>query len=297
MAVVFVRIRESNLLGNSLKNKKMAFIPNTTPTPNWLYNGEMKKMNETELKVVLLVTRQTLGWYDPMTKGRKEQDYISQSQFKMVTGQYSAAIARAIQTCIEHGWIIARDKTGMVCDTPKKRARHKIWYQLGGIFTDKISGSESELDGKTEISSGSESEPNLVRKANSTKETLNKEYYVADATAPPPLVWSYENELKKIKDQGLPHLKIVAFFFFYKGFKFENKEQFNQAIPRHVKEASLLAKAFKEEQIFATMRYFKKEMPGVDWTLSAVRNKLPWLISNGFKPPKAKFRQSQFDQG
>jgi len=59
----------------------MSFIPNTTPTPNWLYNGEMKKMNETELKVVLLVTRKTLGWFDPMTSERKQQDYISQFQY------------------------------------------------------------------------------------------------------------------------------------------------------------------------------------------------------------------------
>ena len=43
-------------------------IPNTTPTPNELYNGEMPKMTDTELRVVLVVTRATLGWeIDPET--------------------------------------------------------------------------------------------------------------------------------------------------------------------------------------------------------------------------------------
>ena len=124
----------------------MSFIPNTTPTPNWLYNGEMKKMNESELKVVLLVTRKTLGWFDPVTSERKTQDYISQSQFMEFTGQSNRAIATAIQVCVEHGWIIAKDRNGSPCETSEKRRRRKVWYQLGTVFTHKISSEESSLD-------------------------------------------------------------------------------------------------------------------------------------------------------
>ena len=170
----------------------MAFQPNTTPTPNWLYNGEMRKMNETELKVVLLVTRKTLGWFDPMTGNqRKEQDYISQSQFLEFTGQTSnTSIANAIQNCIKNGWIIAKNKEGIICDTPEKRARRKVWYQLGNVFIDKISGTESGLDSGTESgldeddnehlvqkmeASGTENGTHLVQKVDSTKETITKE--------------------------------------------------------------------------------------------------------------------------
>ena len=138
----------------------MSFIPNTTPTPNWLYNGEMQKMNETELKVVLLVTRKTLGWFDPLTSERKSQDYISQSQFMKYTGQGNKAISRAIQSCVEHGWIIAKNRNGDVCNTPSKRARRKVWYQLGSVFTKKISGVERT--------------PDLVSKGHSTKETTKR---------------------------------------------------------------------------------------------------------------------------
>lgn len=160
----------------------MSFIPNTTPTPNWLYNGEMKKMNETELKVVLLVTRKTLGWFDPMTQDRKTQDYISQSQFIEFTGQSNRAIATAIQKCVNNGWIIAKDREGKLCNTPESRARRKVWYQLGNIFTSKISGEESSQDdkkGKNLVNkttkSGEQNSTNLVKNVHSTKETITKE--------------------------------------------------------------------------------------------------------------------------
>ena len=156
----------------------MSFIPNTTPTPNWLYNGEMRKMSGTELKIVLLVTRKTLGWFDPMTDKRKSQDYISQSQFMEFTGFSNRAIATAIQACVEGGWIIARDKKGNLCDTAEKRERRRVWYQLGSIFINKISGEESSSEDKSgELisKSGEQNDINLVKKVHSTKETITKE--------------------------------------------------------------------------------------------------------------------------
>ncbi len=163
----------------------MAFVPNTTPTPNWLYNGEMKKMNETELKVVLLVTRKTLGWFDPSTGDRKNQDYISQSQFMEFTGKSNRAIATAIQSCVEHGWIIGKDKKGDLCNTPEKRARRKIWYQLGSIFTSKISSEECSQDENLvniSTSSGEHNDIHLVNIVHSTKETITKETKQKTAT-------------------------------------------------------------------------------------------------------------------
>ena len=165
----------------------MGFIPNTTPTPNWLYNGEMKKMNETELKVVLLVTRKTLGWFDPMTQERKQQDYISQSQFMEFTGQSNWAIAKAIQSSVESGWIIARDREGKLCDTSSKRRRRRVWYQLGGIFTDRISNEEiSQDENLSNISKESKqhSSLNLSNIPHNTKETITKETIQKELAVP-----------------------------------------------------------------------------------------------------------------
>jgi len=121
-------------------------IPNTTPTPNELYNGEMKKMTDTELRVVLLVTRATLGWEeDKETKMRKKEDWISYFQLKQRSGRGYTALAKAIDGCIKKGWIEARDSEGNLLNTKAKRIGRKIFYRLGRIFLDKIeSSSESE---------------------------------------------------------------------------------------------------------------------------------------------------------
>ena len=157
----------------------MSFVPNTTPTPNWLYNGEMRKMTDTELRVVLLITRKTLGYVvDSTTKRRKEQDWISQKQFMEFTGRSHTAIASAIQNSINKGWVIARDKKGNLCDSPEKRQRRRIYYQLGNIFTNKLSRQNSGLD---EISrqhsekSRQHNDTNLGKIVDNTKEILTKE--------------------------------------------------------------------------------------------------------------------------
>jgi hypothetical protein len=114
-------------------------IPNTTPTPNELYNGEMAKMGDTELRLVLVVTRATLGWeLDSETGMRKQEDWLSHTQLKKKTGRSSASIAKAIDVCIKKGWIEARDKDSNILDTKHKRIGEKIFYRLGRTFLDKI---------------------------------------------------------------------------------------------------------------------------------------------------------------
>jgi len=181
----------------------MSFIPNTTPTPNWLYNGEMKKMNETELKVVLLITRKTLGWFDSMSGNqRKQQDFISQKQFIEFTGQSHTAIAKAIQTGVEKNWIIAKDKNGKLCDTSEKRRRRKVWYQLGNLFIDKISKQQSGLDenlsNKT-TQSKQQNVSNLSNKVDNTKETSETftKSSLTEKTVKPIISW--EDKIKIIE--------------------------------------------------------------------------------------------------
>ena len=155
-------------------------IPNTTPTPNELYNGEMTKMTDTELRVVLVVTRATLGWEIDHTTGmRKQEDWLSLAQIAAKTGRGHSSISIAIERAIQQKWIEARSKEGEVLDTPDKRAGKKIYYRLGRIFLDKIATyPESGKDeatyphfGKTYPESGSQP----IQILDATKETLTKE--------------------------------------------------------------------------------------------------------------------------
>ncbi len=139
----------------------MGGIPNTTPTPNIIFNGLMRKMNDTEFRVVMLVIRATLGWEaDKETGMRKSEDWISSRQLKEKTGRQSGALSKAIDKCIREGWIEARSKTGEVLDTKGKRKGKNIYFRLGNsiLFT-----------------TSSESEDVVVKEKSTSSETANAE--------------------------------------------------------------------------------------------------------------------------
>jgi hypothetical protein len=151
-------------------------IPNTTPTPNELYNGEMNKMSDTELRVVLVVTRATLGWeLDPITKTRKKEDWISSSQIKEKTGRSGRAISTAIESSIKNGWIEARDSKGELLDTPQKRAGKKIYFRLGKIFLLKIETSENSSQGNQTSEKSSNENISNENSSHYKRNTITKE--------------------------------------------------------------------------------------------------------------------------
>lgn len=117
-------------------------MPNTTQTPNLLYDVEMQKMKDTELRIVMTVIRKTLGWIEDSETGmRKKEDWLSQGQLIMLTNRSQKSVTAAIDTCIVNGWIEARDKDGALLDTPEKRGQigrgGKIFYRLGRRFMGK----------------------------------------------------------------------------------------------------------------------------------------------------------------
>jgi len=124
-------------------------IPNTTQVPNILFNGEMQKMKDTELRIVLIVTRKTLGWIEnPDTGMRKEEDWISRKQLIQLTGRRKRAVQEAITNCIKNGWIEARDEHGRILKTSRDREKigrgGKIFYRLGRVFLSQIKGGKND---------------------------------------------------------------------------------------------------------------------------------------------------------
>ncbi|HOB90312.1 MAG TPA: hypothetical protein PKG74_03230 [Candidatus Colwellbacteria bacterium] len=111
-------------------------IPNTTPVPHILIRQWMPRLGDVELRILLVVVDQTLGWIeDPTTKRRKEKDWISHSQLAAKTGKGSASISRGLKTLIsDHQLIVAVDSKGRLLDTPEKRTKigrgGKIFYRL-----------------------------------------------------------------------------------------------------------------------------------------------------------------------
>lgn len=246
-------------------------MPNTTPTPNWLYNGEMRKMNETELKVILLVTRKTLGWFDPATQERKQQDYISQKQFMEFTGQSHTAIAKAIQGAVKVGWIIAKDRNGNLCDSPEKRRRRKVWYQLGSVFTKKISKQQSCLDENLSNNLAKSKQQSCIHLSNNvdnTKVTLTKEIIQTSVIKDD----SYSFPLNEMLKSKQFHIQIIGIYWKWLDWNFDNKEQYQSAVKRDLRTASAL-KGYSLDRIKRTFKYLDEQSDNgkkFNWNLGTV---------------------------
>lgn len=63
----------------------------TTPVPNAVFEY-IPSLSEAELKLYLIILRQTLGWKDAKNDQRKVYDWISASQFHTKTGLSRRAV-------------------------------------------------------------------------------------------------------------------------------------------------------------------------------------------------------------
>jgi hypothetical protein len=57
----------------------------TTQVPN-IFFKLIPTLKLSEAIIILIIIRQTLGWYNPRTKKRKVNDWISYRQFRKKTG-------------------------------------------------------------------------------------------------------------------------------------------------------------------------------------------------------------------
>ena len=151
----------------------------------------MAKMTDTEFRIVMAVTRATLGWeIDPVTKMRKKEDWLSYYQLKKITGRGYMSLSKAISSCIKKGWIEARDKDGNLLDTKNKRIGKKIYYRLGKEILLKNDGEEIVVKESQPLQkverSNSTSPKSVITKSVITKsraykrKTIQKKNYTKD---------------------------------------------------------------------------------------------------------------------
>ncbi len=119
-----------------MPEKNSSIIPNTTQIPHIIIREWMPKLKDVELRVLLVVTDQTLGWVEDTETGRrKEKDWISRGQLMQKTGRSHTQVSEAVKVLVDvHRIIEAFDENGNLLDEPKKRLRlgksGKIFYRL-----------------------------------------------------------------------------------------------------------------------------------------------------------------------
>jgi len=294
-------------------------IPNTTPTPNIIFNGLMAKMTDTEFRVVMAVVRATLGWeIDHKTGMRKTEDWISYSQLRKITGRGSASLAKAIDSCIKKGWIEARDKEGKLLDTKNKRVGKKVFYRLGPEIllrdedgqilvkeskpfqkvkrltsskSEKVfstsSESENSTSSKSEISESEAYKRNTIQKKNNTKNMSS------DLSDDRP--FSFKKELEKLLSDKRLHIRIIGLYFKHKDFIFENKEQLKNALARNLRPARRLV-GYSDEDIIKTFKWLDDEEYLEKWTLETVEKYIDEVRKIKFEVQKEIQRSEEINK-
>ena len=169
----------------------MTMIPNTTQVPHLIIRKWMPKLSDVELRVLLVVVDQTLGWVeDEETGRRKDRDWISRGQLMEKTGRSAKHVSKAVKSLVEeHQLVEAVDAKGKLLNTAEKRQAKfgKIFYRLTlhepaiTLFDKPLNKTVSSRvsKGLTLEDSGTKSP---TQKGHTTKETLiTKEIHCGEA--------------------------------------------------------------------------------------------------------------------
>ena len=105
----------------------------TTQVPNIVFDTHLPLLTESELKVLLIIIRQTNGWIDKRTGGRKTRDRISQMQFVRKTGLCRRVISKSMKSLIDKGLVTATCQNGdnLQCATSRKGVG-RMYYAFQG---------------------------------------------------------------------------------------------------------------------------------------------------------------------
>ena len=163
LSVTFSPMKQDvNRVPNGMSQNQVSQAGGTTPVPNDLLDRVMPTLRDTELRVLLIVVRQTAGWQaglDPAQ--RKGRDWLTQSQLMRRTGRANGAVSRAVDALVRAGLIRVTDRAGTLLLTPAERRRHlgHLYYQTVPNVAAPLSPVKSEH-----------------AKGHTTKETVTQKY-------------------------------------------------------------------------------------------------------------------------
>lgn len=94
-----------------------------------LFDSLLKDLSNAELKILLVIIRQTDGWVNKENGQRKDRDQISYSQFVSKTRLSKRSISQAIESLSQKQLIVITDSLGQELNNPSLRqGRYFLFY-------------------------------------------------------------------------------------------------------------------------------------------------------------------------
>lgn len=152
---------------------------NFTATPNIIFDKLLKELSGSELKILLVIIRQTEGWKDKKTGLRKKRDQISCNQFISRTGISRRIISASIKILSQKRLIKITDGLGNeLNDANKRQGRYFIYYSSSlDHFQTKVISDHTCAKNDTNMCKNRHQRVQKVihNKRNSNKRNLSKE--------------------------------------------------------------------------------------------------------------------------
>jgi len=123
----------------------MSYIYRTN-VPNIIFDTHLKHLGYAELKVLLVIIRQTYGWKDKRTNTYKKWDWISQQFFVKKTGLSARSVSTAIAKLIHKKLILVKNKQGKLLILKIQRQHEPKLY-----FSCILEPKSSELTGRNPV--------------------------------------------------------------------------------------------------------------------------------------------------
>lgn len=139
----------------------------TTPVPNILFDAHLGELKIAELKVLLVIIRQTLGW-------KKSCDWISASQLIQKTNCSQRAIVSAIQKLLEKDLIVVMDENGNFLNSPEQRkGKKQLFYCLSSRLISTVENTYDDCGKRVSNDSACANySPDLRKKINSLAQKM-----------------------------------------------------------------------------------------------------------------------------
>lgn len=102
-------------------------LENTTPVPNEFFE-HIPILTHAELRVLLIVLRQTVGWIDSKTGKRKIKDRLSYSFILKKTGLYRTVLSKTIQSLIDKSLLVVTDGKETELHQAHERRGHPLLF-------------------------------------------------------------------------------------------------------------------------------------------------------------------------
>ena len=107
----------------------------TTQIPNVLFDSYLQALTGAELKILLVILRQTNGWIDKRSGTRKKRDRLSYGQFIAKTGLSRRVVSVAIQKLIDKQLINVNCQSGKSMHLSTARRGNPILYYSSDLCT------------------------------------------------------------------------------------------------------------------------------------------------------------------